>query len=47
MKTGVSAILLDAGGVLIFPQPDLFRLPLEPFGVSPDVAAELARDLVP
>jgi putative hydrolase of the HAD superfamily len=37
--SGVSAILLDAGGVLIFPQPDLFRTPLRAFGVHPDVAA--------
>jgi putative hydrolase of the HAD superfamily len=35
----VSAILLDAGGVLVFPQPDLLRPPLQAFGVSPDVAA--------
>jgi len=39
VKTGVSAILLDAGGVLVFPQPDLFRLPLRELGVSPDIAA--------
>jgi putative hydrolase of the HAD superfamily len=39
VKTGVSAILLDAGGVLVFPQPDLFRLPLRELGVSPDTAA--------
>jgi len=35
----VSAILLDAGGVLVFPQPDLLRPPLQALGVSPDVAA--------
>jgi len=34
-----SAILLDAGGVLIFPQPDLLRPPLQALGVSPDVAS--------
>jgi len=39
VKTGVSAILLDAGGVLVFPQPDLFRLPLRELGVSLDTAA--------
>jgi putative hydrolase of the HAD superfamily len=37
--SGVSAILLDAGGVLIFPQPDLLRPPLQKLGVHPDVAA--------
>jgi putative hydrolase of the HAD superfamily len=35
----VSAILLDAGGVLIFPQPDLLRPPLRALGMDPDVAA--------
>ena len=39
MSSEVSAILLDAGGVLIFPQPDLFRPPLRALGMSPDVAA--------
>ncbi len=39
MSSEVSAILLDAGGVLIFPQPDLLRPPLQALGVSPDVAA--------
>ena len=39
MSSEVSAILLDAGGVLIFPQPDLLRPPLEALGVSPDIAA--------
>ena len=38
MSSGVSAILLDAGGVLIFPQPDLLQPPLHAFGVSLDVA---------
>ena len=38
MSSGASAILLDAGGVLIFPQPDLLRPPLQALGVSPDVA---------
>jgi putative hydrolase of the HAD superfamily len=31
--------LLDAGGVLIFPQPDLMAPPLQALGVTPDVAA--------
>ena len=39
MSSPVSAILLDAGGVLVFPQPDLLRPPLQALGVSPDVAA--------
>jgi putative hydrolase of the HAD superfamily len=39
VSSEVSAILLDAGGVLIFPQPDLLRPPLQALGVSPDVAA--------
>ena len=34
-----SAILLDAGGVLVFPQPDLLLPPLRTAGVSADVAA--------
>ncbi len=34
----VSAILLDAGGVLIFPQPDAMLPPLLTAGVSPDLA---------
>jgi putative hydrolase of the HAD superfamily len=33
----VSAILLDAGGVLVFPQPDVMRPPLLAAGVSPDL----------
>ncbi len=39
VSSGVSAILLDAGGVLIFPQPDLLSPPLRALGLSPDVAA--------
>ena len=39
MNPGASAILLDAGGVLIFPQPDLLGPPLQALGVSPDVAS--------
>ena len=39
VRSQVSAILLDAGGVLVFPQPDLLRPPLQALGVSPDVAA--------
>ena len=34
----VSAILLDAGGVLIFPQPDVMREPLMQAGLTPDLA---------
>jgi len=36
---GVSAILFDAGGVLVFPQPGLLLPPLFAAGVFPDVAA--------
>jgi putative hydrolase of the HAD superfamily len=39
VSSEISAILLDAGGVLIFPQPDLLRPPLQALGMSPDVAA--------
>jgi putative hydrolase of the HAD superfamily len=39
VSSEISAILLDAGGVLVFPQPDLFRPPLAALGVSPDIAA--------
>jgi putative hydrolase of the HAD superfamily len=39
VSPGVSAILLDAGGVLVFPQPDLLLPPLRTAGVSADVAA--------
>jgi putative hydrolase of the HAD superfamily len=39
VNSGVSAILLDAGGVMIFPQPDLLRPPLRALGISPDVSA--------
>ncbi len=39
MASGVSAILLDAGGVLIFPAPDLVLPPLRAAGVSADVGA--------
>jgi len=39
VSSGVSAILLDAGGVLIFPQPDLLRPPLQALGLAPDVAS--------
>ncbi len=34
----VSAILLDAGGVLVFPEPDLVLPPLNAAGVTPDLA---------
>jgi putative hydrolase of the HAD superfamily len=36
---GVTAILVDAGGILIFPAPDLVLPPLLAAGVSPDIAA--------
>jgi putative hydrolase of the HAD superfamily len=36
---GVSAILLDAGGVLLFPQPGLLLPALFAAGVFPDIAA--------
>ena len=39
VSQGVSAILLDAGGVLIFPQPGLLRPPLRALGLAPDVAS--------
>jgi putative hydrolase of the HAD superfamily len=39
VSPGVSAILLDAGGVLVFPQPDLLLPPLRAAGVSANVAA--------
>jgi putative hydrolase of the HAD superfamily len=39
VSRGVSAILLDAGGVLIFPQPGLLLPSLFAAGVFPDVAA--------
>jgi putative hydrolase of the HAD superfamily len=39
VNTGVSAVLLDAGGVMIFPQPDLLRPPLQALGMSLDIAA--------
>ncbi|MBV9094896.1 MAG: HAD-IA family hydrolase [Streptosporangiaceae bacterium] len=35
----VSAILIDAGGVLIFPAPELMLPPLQAAGISADVAA--------
>ena len=34
----VSAILLDAGGVLVFPEPDRMLPPLRAAGVDPDLA---------
>lgn len=34
----VSAILLDAGGVLLFPQPDVMLPPLRAAGLAPDLA---------
>ncbi|MGH3196002.1 MAG: HAD family hydrolase [Streptosporangiaceae bacterium] len=39
MSNGVSAILLDAGGVLIFPARDLVLPPLQAAGLAPDIAA--------
>src|SRR6202022_3781979 len=37
--SGIHAILLDAGGVLIFPAPDLVLPPLRAAGVSADAGA--------
>ena len=39
MSSKVSAILLDAGGVLVFPEPDRMLPPLRAAGVNPDLAA--------
>jgi putative hydrolase of the HAD superfamily len=39
VSNGVSAILLDAGGVLIFPARDLVLPPLQAAGLAPDIAA--------
>ena len=39
MSNGVSAILLDAGGVLVFPSRDLILPPLRAAGLAPDIAA--------
>ena len=41
-KTPVSAILLDAGGVMLFPSPELLLPPLHAVGLEPTVA-ELER----
>jgi putative hydrolase of the HAD superfamily len=38
MASGVSAILLDAGGVLVFPRPDHVRPGLRAIGLDPDLA---------
>ncbi len=38
MASGVSAILLDAGGVLVFPRPDHIRPGLRAVGLDPDLA---------
>ena len=38
MASGVSAILLDAGGVLVFPRPDHVRAGLRAIGLDPDLA---------
>ncbi len=38
MASGISAILLDAGGVLVFPEPDRVLPPLRAAGVDPDLA---------
>src|SRR5216683_4496020 len=35
-QLGVEAVLLDAGGVLLMPDPAAFRARLAPFGVVPD-----------
>jgi putative hydrolase of the HAD superfamily len=39
VNSGASAILLDAGGVLVFPQPGLLLPPLRTAGLSPDIAS--------
>ena len=39
MSHGVSAILLDAGGVLVFPARNLVLPPLQAAGLAPDIAA--------
>ena len=36
MGSGYDAVLLDAGGVLLLPDPDAIRAALAPFGVEPD-----------
>ena len=38
MASGISAILLDAGGVLVFPEPDRVLPPLHAAGFTPDLA---------
>ncbi len=38
VASGISAILLDAGGVLVFPEPDLVLPSLRAAGVDPDLA---------
>jgi putative hydrolase of the HAD superfamily len=38
MASGVSAILLDAGGVMVFPRPDHVRPGLRAIGLDPDLA---------
>jgi putative hydrolase of the HAD superfamily len=38
MASGVSAILLDAGGVMVFPRPDHVRPRLRAIGLDPDLA---------
>jgi putative hydrolase of the HAD superfamily len=35
-RSGVEAVLLDAGGVLLMPDPAAFRRHMAPFGVCPD-----------
>jgi putative hydrolase of the HAD superfamily len=39
VASGISAILLDAGGVLVFPEPANVLPPLRAVGVDPDLAA--------
>ena len=39
MASEVSAILLDAGGVLVFPEPANLLPPLRQAGADPDLAA--------
>src|SRR6266568_1241193 len=38
VASGISAILLDAGGVLVFPEPANLLPPLRAAGVDPDLA---------
>ena len=37
-RESLDAVLLDAGGVLLLPDPDAFRRALSPYGITPDDA---------